>query len=122
MATITLPMTEEGIVIPRSAANLLGLRLGDWAEVELHPLPSSHELRRKAIIYALHHLGDAVCVDDPVWVDDGWQLSLRVKGRAGSYGSIILSPKGEVVRARSTSRMELLQALNAEGTTASATE
>jgi hypothetical protein len=122
MATVTLPVTEQGIVIPRSTANLLGCRLGGWAEVEVRPLPASEDLKKKAVLYALHHLGDAVCVEDPVWVDEGWRLNLRIKGRSGTYGYIFFSPQGEVVRARSTSRMELLHALNAEDTASSTTE
>lgn len=119
MATVTLPVTEDGIVIPRSTAHLLGCRAGGWVEVDVRPLPSDDELRRKAISYALRHLGDAVCVGDPVWVDDGWQLDIRIKGRQGTYGRIFLSPRGEVVPARTTSRLELLQALNAEDSSSS---
>ncbi len=122
MATVTLPVTEEGIVIPRSTANLMGCRLGDWAEVEVHPLPSPEEIRRKAAIYALHNLGDAVSVDAPVWVDDGWRLRIGVKGRSNAYGHIFVSPQGEVIRARTTSRMELLQVLNAEDTRSAPTK
>jgi len=122
MATVTLPVTEHGIVIPRSTANLLGCRLGGWAAIEVRPLPSSEELKKKAVLYALHNLGDALCVDDPVWVDDGWRLNIRIKGRRGTYGYVSCSVDGEVDGARSTSIMELLHSLNAEDTASSTTE
>ena len=115
MQSITVPVTDEGIVIPRSLARLLGFRAGDWAEVQVSPLPSSEELKDKALYYAMHHLGDAVFVDEPVWADDGWRLPLRVRHHEGTFGELFLSPRGEVVEARSTSLMELLEALRAAG-------
>ena len=116
MQSITLPVTDEGIVIPRAAARLLGFRSGDWAEVQVRPLPSSEELKDKALYYAMHHLGDAVFVGEPEWADDGWRLPLRVRNREGIFGVLFLSPEGgDVVEARSTSLMELLEALRAAG-------
>lgn len=64
----------------------------------------------------MHHLGDAVYVDEPVWLGDAWKLPLRVKGLEGIFGHLILSPDGQVVEARSTSRMELREASRAART------
>ena len=47
MPTVTVQVTEEGIVIPRSTANLMGCRLGGWAEIDVRPLPPSEELKLK---------------------------------------------------------------------------
>jgi hypothetical protein len=113
VATLTLPVTDEGIVIPVAAAQLLGYRAGDWVQVEVAGLPSTEELKDKALYYILHHLGDAVYVDDPVWADGAWMLPLRVKGRSGTFGQLFLSPEGEVLVERSTSPMELEEALDA---------
>ena len=118
MASVTVPVTEAGIVLPRSTTQLLGCRVGDWARVEVKTLPSAYELKGKALYHILHHLGDAVCVGDPVWVDEGWRLDLGVKGRKGVYGQLLLAPDGEVIEERSTSRAELLETLDAEDTDA----
>jgi hypothetical protein len=109
--TLAVPVTEEGITVPRATALALGLRAGHWARLEVEALPSSEELRASALRYVIHHLGDGVYPAEPVWIDDGWQLGLRVKGREGVYGHLVLTPEGEVVQHRSSTRSELLEAL-----------
>ncbi len=121
MAAVTVPVTEAGITVPSAATELLGCRPGGWATVEIRPLPSSEELQDLALYYILHHLGDAVLVGEPAWTGDGWRLPLKVKGREGTFGHILLSPEGEVVEARSTSGVELEEALRASGTSHSPT-
>jgi hypothetical protein len=113
MAVLTFRVTEEGIVIPRAAAGRLGCRPGTWAAIEVHPLPSSEEIIGRALHHILHHLGDAVYVEDPVCVEDGWRLALKVKGRQGTFGHLFLTPDGDVVPSRSTSGEELEEALRA---------
>lgn len=116
MGAITVPVTEEGIVVPSAAVQLLGGRVGGWAEVEVRMLPSAEELEDKALYYILHHLGDAVYVGAPVWIGDSWRLSLKVKGVDGVFGQIILTSMGDVIEAATTSRMELREAIRAAHT------
>ncbi|MBI3945500.1 MAG: hypothetical protein HY321_06260 [Armatimonadetes bacterium] len=113
MAVITVPVTEEGIVISGETAQALGCRTGSLAEVEIRVLPSAEEIQDRALYYIVHHLGDAVYVGDPIWLSDAWKLPLKVKGLEGVFGHLILSPRGEVIEARSTSRMELREAIRA---------
>jgi hypothetical protein len=121
MAVVTIEVTEEGIRIPISAAALFGCRVGDRAEVEVRPLPSAEELRRVALHYAAHRLGDAVFVGDPSWVGDGWVLPLRVRHREGDFGHLFMSPDGAIVESRSTPRTELMRAVDAASADAQAT-
>lgn len=114
MSVLTLPVTE-GIVIPSSTAELLGCPPGGWVEIEVRPLPSPEELRNKALHYAARRLGDAVFPGEPIWTGDGWRLPLRVRHHEGTFGQILLSREGEVVEERTTSRKELVEALDAEG-------
>ncbi len=115
MAAITVPLTEEGTAVPSTVIQLLGGHTGDWAEIEVRVLPSAEDLEDKALYYIAHHLGDAVFVGQPELIGDAWRLPLRVKGLDGTFGQIVLTSNGEVIEARTTSRMELREAIRAAG-------
>lgn len=114
MPTLTLPVTEHGVCIPSATAELLGCPRGGWVEVEVRALPSPEELRNKALRYAARRLGEAVFTDAPVWTGDGWRLPLRVRHHAATFGQVFISRDGEIDESRTTSRAELLEALDAQ--------
>lgn len=71
-------------------------------------------IRDRALHHAWRRLGDAVGVKEPYWDGEYWVVPLKVRGREGTFGQLVLSAGGEVQIDGSTSKQELLEKLDAE--------
>ena len=121
MPTVTVPVTDEGIRIPSVTVANLGYRVGDLTHVELRPVPDAEELQDKTLPYVFRHCGDAVHGEAPVWVGDGWRSDLKIRGQRGSFGRLFLSPEGHVEERRSSTRAEMPEAVDAQGSVSGST-
>lgn len=116
MAVVSVRMTENGLQLPEEAVRELGLKPGDEANLEIRMLPDAQAIRHKAMYHCWRSLGDAVGAEPPIWDGDVWTVSLKVKGRSGTYGELTLTAQGDVIPERSSTKQDVLEALDATRT------
>jgi hypothetical protein len=114
MPVISVQVTPDGFHVPRELACQLGLRPGDEARLEIRRALDAGDVRRLALAYAWRRLGDAVGVEEPEWDGETWGVALKVRGRPDLSGRLFLTPEGDVLTDRSTTRAELLEMADVE--------
>jgi hypothetical protein len=113
MPVISVRVTEDGFHVPYDLAQELGLRPGEEARLEVRRAPDALAIRNAALRYVWRRLGDAVGVEEPYWDGEFWNVPLVVRGHAGSPGRLLLTEQGEISAERSTTKAEILEALDA---------
>lgn len=114
MPVVSVEVTKDALCLPPGVVEQLGLRPGERARLEIRHVPDAEAIRMAALRYACRRLGDAVGVEEPERDGEWWIVGLKVQGRKGTFGQLVLTDLGDVLLDRSTSRDELLCKLNAE--------
>jgi len=120
MAVVSVQVTEHGFRLSEESVRELGLQPGEEVRLDIRRVADAQTVETSALRYIWRKLGDAVGVAPPVWNGNGWTVPLWVKGRQGTFGELVLSPAGEVLAERSTSKQQLLAALENDTATISA--
>ena len=122
MTVISVRVTESGFHVPQETAAQLGLAPGEEARLEIRRVLDRDAIRNKALHYAWRRLGDAVGVEVPEWDGEVWTVALEVPNCVGPLGTLVVSPDGEVLVDRSTTKAELLERAHAACANPSAAE
>lgn len=113
MPVIEIEVSEGGFHVPEDAVRQLGLQPGERARIEIRRAPDGPAISNIALRYACRKLGDAVGVGEAIWDREHWTVPLKVRGRDGWLGHLIVTEAGEIDIARSTTREELQEAADA---------
>lgn len=115
MPIILVSVTDNGFHVSDELARQLGLEAGQTARIEIRKAPDSEAIRHAAMRHCWRRLGDAVGAGEPSWENGVWSVPLKVRGRTGTFGQLVLSEDGQIIPERSTSKQELRSRVDASG-------